>query len=88
MHGLDNYYVHMYTVRVWKAARYTSAAPVYFEPDDNYIDGGIKANNPTDYALTKIQKYFDIYDEVMKESGKVRNQCVMLSSPQLVQLCT
>lgn len=50
-------------VLVWKVARYTSSAPVYFEPEDNYIDGGIKANNPTDYGLTKIQSYFDLHQE-------------------------
>ena len=43
------------TVPVWKVARYTSAAPVYFTECDNYVDGGVKANNPCDYALTMIQ---------------------------------
>ena len=51
---------------VWKAARYTSAAPLYFEPKDGYTDGGIKANNPTDLALTEIQKYLDLQDEAHK----------------------
>lgn len=48
---------------VWKVARYTSSAPVYFEPGESgehrFVDGGVKANNPTDHAFTKIQKYLD-----------------------------
>ena len=42
---------------VWKVARYTSAAPVFFAECDNYVDGGVKANNPTHFALTEIQDY-------------------------------
>ena len=38
-------------------ARYTSAAPVFFAECDNYVDGGVKANNPTHFALTEIQDY-------------------------------
>ena len=55
---------------VWKVARYTSSAPVYFEPGESeeldsenrrykFVDGGVKANNPTDYAFTRIQKHLD-----------------------------
>ena len=48
---------------VWKVARYTSSAPVYFEPCESdkhvFVDGGVKANNPTDYAFTRIQKHLD-----------------------------
>ena len=40
---------------VWKVARYTSAAPIYFTECDSYVDGGLVANNPCNYALTKIQ---------------------------------
>ena len=44
---------------VWKVARYTSAAPIYFTECDNFVDGGVLANNPTDYALTEIQDFLD-----------------------------
>lgn len=42
---------------VWKVARYTSAAPLYFEELDNYVDGGVIANNPCDYGMAEIQRY-------------------------------
>ena len=42
---------------VWKVARYTSAAPVFFTEHDNYVDGGVKANNPTSYGLAEILEY-------------------------------
>ena len=42
---------------VWKVARYTSAAPVFFAEFENYVDGGVKANNPTTYGLAEIQEF-------------------------------
>ena len=42
---------------VWKVARYTSAAPFYFTSKSNYVDGGLLANNPSEYALTVIQDH-------------------------------
>ena len=41
--------------KVWEAARATTAAPIYFPPhQDQYIDGGVMANNPTLSAMTEI----------------------------------
>ena len=43
---------------MWKVARYTSAAPLYFTEFENYVDGGVLANNPCEYALTAIQNFY------------------------------
>ena len=40
------------------AARATSAAPAYFEQFGKYVDGGLKANNPSMSALTRIHQYY------------------------------
>ena len=42
---------------LWQVARCTSAAPCFFQPMDHYIDGGLRANNPSEDALTRIQDY-------------------------------
>jgi len=39
------------------AARSTSAAPGHFTQYDKFVDGGVKANNPSPDALTKIHDY-------------------------------
>ena len=38
-------------------ACYTSAAPFYFKPKDQYMDGGVLAPNPSLHALTTIQDH-------------------------------
>ena len=43
---------------VWKVARYTCAAPVLFGEADEYVDGGVLANNPSDSGLSRIQSYY------------------------------
>ena len=52
---------YMVVELVWKVARYTSAAPIFFAECDNYVDGGVKANNPTAFALTEIQNFLSQY---------------------------
>ncbi len=43
-------------------ARYSSAAPIFFKELDNYVDGGILANNPSAAALTLIQRMYSSKD--------------------------
>ena len=66
----------MNTELIWKVARYTSAAPVYFKPLNHFVDGGVRANNPSNYALTKIQQFLD---EQAEASGTV-TKCVCVSN--------
>ena len=45
---------------VWKAARATSAVPIFFHPQDNrYLDGGLIANNPTTDAIVDMFEFFE-----------------------------
>ena len=42
---------------VWEAARASSAAPSYFKPKGNFIDGGVLANNPSLTLLNEVFEY-------------------------------
>ena len=53
---------------VWKVARYATAAPVYFSECDNYVDGGVKANDPSAFGLTEIQSFLSRYDNIIYPS--------------------
>ena len=48
---------------VWKVGRYTSAAPLHFKEFENYIDGGMLVNNPSEAALTVIQDYYHMNEK-------------------------
>lgn len=51
---------------VWETAKVTGAAPSYFRLDHNqFVDGGLIANNPTLDALTELQHF----GTVMKALG-------------------
>ncbi|MCP9256822.1 hypothetical protein DINM_000051 [Dirofilaria immitis] len=42
---------------IWKCARYSSAAPTFFTPKDNFVDGGLMSNNPTLDLMADIHTY-------------------------------
>eukprot|EP00731_Ephydatia_muelleri_P026392 Em0018g492a len=48
---------HLNTEKVWKVARYTSAAPLFFTEMDDYVDGGVLANNPSIDGLATIMSH-------------------------------
>lgn len=60
---------------VWKVARYTSAAPVLFGECEDYVDGGVLANNPCERGLTKIQEYYRMRGEKLPISLVVSVGC-------------
>ena len=51
---------------VWKVARYTSASPIFFGEFENYVDGGILANNPCDCGLTAIQNFYRMQGQKLR----------------------
>ena len=57
---------------MWKVGRYTSAAPFYFRSLDNYVDGGLLANNPSLHALTTIQNH-------LRREGRGRKVSLVVS---------
>ena len=56
---------------VWKAARATSAVPIFFHPQDGkYLDGGLIADNPTTDAVIDILEH-------MKKNGDAKLKMVL-----------
>ena len=49
----------LHVAPVWYAARATCAAPMHFLACDDYLDGGIMANNPSMKAWWEIRRYYD-----------------------------
>lgn len=43
---------------VWKVARYTCAGPTMFKELDDYVDGGVLAQNPSTVGLFRIQEFY------------------------------
>ena len=71
-------------LKVWEAARASSAAPVYFHPfNEKFVDGGVMANNPTLEAIAEI------FQQGKKEGKDVRLGLVFsigTGEPPTVQL--
>ena len=61
---------------IWKVARITSAAPYYFKPVGNSLDGGMLANNPTLDALVQVSKY----NEVVQKTNKIAHVVVSVGT--------
>ena len=88
---------------IWKVARYTSAAPLFFTSFENYVDGGVLANNPCDYGLTAIQNFYQKQKRKlpislvvslgsgiypMEDLGDINAQELLYFGPQLLQMNT
>lgn len=60
---MDPLFFFLTAVPAWKAARASSAAPVMFTAFQDYVDGGVMANNPCEYAMAEIHRYYDSRSE-------------------------
>jgi len=64
---------------VWKAARASGAAPSFFRPEGNFVDGGIISNNPSLDLLTEIAEY-NVAQRAIRPSKRLVDLCVKWSS--------
>ncbi|CAJ0607980.1 unnamed protein product [Cylicocyclus nassatus] len=64
-------------IPTWKALRRTSAAPMFFPPDDVYIDGGIIANNPLLDLLSEVELYNGTNTYLGQPEKNVEIGCVL-----------
>ncbi|RDL38651.1 uncharacterized protein BP5553_02991 [Venustampulla echinocandica] len=68
-------------VKIWEAARATSAAPTYFDPitigpySTSFVDGGLKSNNPVYQTLKCAENLWE-----MKEGERIDEQIQSLVS--------
>ena len=63
---------------VWRAARASGAAPSFFRPEGNYVDGGIISNNPSLDLLTEIAEY-NIAQRVTGHQAQIVQPSVLVS---------
>ena len=63
---------------VWKAARASGAAPSFFRPEGNFVDGGICSNNPSLELLTEVVE-FNVAQRAVGREDEVVTPTVMLS---------
>ena len=56
-HDISITYVYLHNIieLVWKVARYTSSCPGVFQPKDGFVDGGVKAMNPSEYLSPEFK---------------------------------
>ena len=45
-------------VPVWKACRASCATPKFFTSFNDYVDGGVLANNSCEYAISEISRFY------------------------------
>ena len=43
---------------MWKACCASSAASIFFKSFDDYVDGGVMASNPCEYAISEISQFY------------------------------
>lgn len=60
------------TVKMWEAARASSAAPTYFPPFGSLVDGGLVANNPSAVALAAARELWPNDEYVLVSVGTGR----------------
>ena len=63
---------------IWRAAKASGAAPSFFRPEGNYVDGGILANNPSLALMTEITE-FNIAKKALDHEDEVFKPRIMVS---------
>ena len=55
---LNPHILTLFSEPIWKVCRYSSSAPAVILEKDDYVDGGVLANNPSECGLTRIQSHY------------------------------